>query len=158
MAESKMSVTIGDFTFSGEGSEEWLSKELDKIVERAEFLVKLAPKPASGEEGLGRKGDSGADSSGSDLKISLAKFLKEKDATANQLKKFLVTAVWLHKTKNLTRLKTADVSGALREASQSKINNPSDCLAKNVGAGDVERDGKEFYVTEHGYEKVGIKA
>ncbi len=41
MSESKIEIKIGEFSFSGMGSEEWLAKRLDQIMERAESLINL---------------------------------------------------------------------------------------------------------------------
>ncbi|RKY83799.1 hypothetical protein DRQ11_12510, partial [candidate division KSB1 bacterium] len=80
---------------------------------------------------------------------TLPVFLNEKDATKNQLNKFLATAIWLH-AKGKNRLKTSDITAALKDAQQTRLGNPSDCLNKNVKKGYIEKDGTEFFVTQEG--------
>ncbi len=57
MSESKIEIKIGEITFSGEGDKVWLSEQLDKILDNAKELIRLAPAqppqvmpPASDEE------------------------------------------------------------------------------------------------------------
>ena len=154
MSEAKIEIQIGEVRFSGEGDQEWLTKQLDKILSKAESLIKLAPKPPAGNQA----GHQAADfSNSSDIaNQSLAAFLKAKNATTGQVEKFLATAVWVEAKENKTRLKTSDVSSALSKASQSKLNNPSDKLNKNVAKGFCEKDGKEFFVTQEGKEHLSL--
>lgn len=147
MGEAKIEMKVGRITFSGQGEQEWVAKQLDKILSQAEKLVNLAPE--GNDEDIG---DSGKKPMGKDRTIAgktLAAFLQEKGATKNQVKKFLATAVWLE-AKGKNRMKTADVTKALKDANQSRIGNPADCLAKNFTKGNCERDGAEFFVTDDG--------
>lgn len=80
---------------------------------------------------------------------TLSTFLKEKNVTSNQVKKFLATAIWLE-AKGKQRMTTGDVTKALKDSSQTRLGNPSDSLNQNVTKGFCEKDGKEFYVTEEG--------
>ncbi len=41
MSESKVHVKVGVVEFSGEGEQEWLAKQLDKILEKIPELLKL---------------------------------------------------------------------------------------------------------------------
>ncbi|MGN6294249.1 MAG: hypothetical protein ACTHMV_15995 [Chitinophagaceae bacterium] len=84
----------------------------------------------------------------------MATYLKEKNATTNQVKKFLASAAFLQ-LNGKNRLTTSDISGALKDAKQNKLNNPSDCLNKNIKKGHCEKDGKEFFVTSKGFEDLG---
>jgi hypothetical protein len=148
MAQAKMSITVGPVSFSGEGDDAWLSKQLDKVLEHGPELLKNAPEP------LGGNGSSSEEETqGGGKKVvgnkTLASFLKEKGAATNQNKRFLATAVWLH-DRGQKRLTTRDVSKALSDNSQKRLGNPSDCLNKNVAQGHCEKVGKEFYVTDEG--------
>lgn len=146
MSESKIEIKIGEISFSGEGDQEWLSKQLDKIIEHAGKLIKLAPGPDPGT------GDAGHKPMSKDTEIAkktLPAFLQEKNATTKQVKKFLATAVWLE-AKGQSRLSTGDVTKALNDANQKRLGNPADCLNQNVGRGYCEKDGKQFYVTDEG--------
>jgi len=82
--------------------------------------------------------------------ISLAAFLKEKNATSNQRQKFLATSVWLHDHRNLKRVTTGEVSKVLKENSQTSLRNASQSLNDNVKQGFAEKDGKSFYITDEG--------
>jgi hypothetical protein len=85
----------------------------------------------------------------------LSAFLKDKNATSNQVKKFLATAVWLHDSTGKDRITTAEVRAALKNANQGKLTNPAGCLNQNVGKGHAEKDGGSFFVTEPGRTSLG---
>jgi hypothetical protein len=153
MADAKIDIKIGAVSFAAEGSEKWLSGELDKVLAKAPELAAIAPaEPAGsgGDDGTqhtthGKKGTVG----------TLAHFLKGKNATSNQVKKFLATAVWLHDSTGRDRITTAEVRQALKTANQTKLSNPADCLNQNVGKGFAEKDGGSFFVTEPGRTSLG---
>jgi hypothetical protein len=151
MADAKIEIKVGAFSFTGEGTEKWLSSELEKLLAKIPELVEVAPAEPTGDDdppagGNKKKGKLG----------SLAHFLREKSATDNQIKKFLATAVWLHSTTGKDRLTTGEVKAALKNANQSKINNPSDALNQNVGKGHAEKDGGSFFVTDPGRASLGV--
>lgn len=154
MSISKIEVKIGEFSFSGEGNEDWLSGQLDKILDKAETLIALAPAQNTAPP---QPSHQPADFSGnpSIASKSLANFLKEKNATSNQVTKFLATAAWIE-AKGKKRVSTSDVSSALREASQSKLNNASLNLIQNVQKGFCEKDGNQFFVTQEGKQTLGL--
>ncbi|MCH8845295.1 MAG: hypothetical protein IIC11_00970 [Proteobacteria bacterium] len=140
MSEAKIEIQIGAVKFSGEGDKNWLSEQLDKILENAKELVALAS-PAENSDPAHQEADfSNATSISSQ---PLATFLKSKNATTAQIDKFLATAVWCE-SKGKNRLKTNDITSALKKATQSKLANAADCLNKNVSKGYCEKDGKEF--------------
>ncbi len=147
MSESKIEIKIGQIMFSGQGEQEWVAKQLDKILAQAEKLIQLAP--AAGDD----DGDSSSHKPmGKDTAIAkktLPAFLQEKNATTKQVKKFLSTAVWLE-AKGQSRLETGDVTKALNDANQKRLGNPADCLNQNVTKGYCEKDGKQFFVTDDG--------
>jgi len=147
MSESKIAIKIGQVEFTGEGEQNWLDKQLDKILAQAEKLIKLAPAEQEKQAETGGHREKGKGDSVASM--PLAAFLKSKNATTNQLKKFLATATWLH-AKGAARLETKQITKALKDASQSKIGNPADTLIKNATKGYCERDGKQFFVTEEG--------
>lgn len=145
MSDAKIDIKIGEIQFSGQGEQDWVAKQLDKILEQAEKLIQLAPPPAD-PDGEAHK-PMGNDSE--IAKKNLPSFLNEKAATKNQVKKFLVTAVWLE-AKGQSRIQTSDVTRALQDSKQSRLANPSKCLNDNVAKGYCEKDGKQFFVTEDG--------
>jgi len=147
MSNAKIEVNVGQIRFSGEGEQDWVAKQLDKILAQAEKLIQLVPEP-HGEE----NGGSGMNPMGKDLVIAkktLPAFLQEKGATTNQVKKFLATAVWLE-AKGNSRIQTGDITKALSAANQSKLGNPANSLNQNVAKGHCEKDGKQFFVTGDG--------
>ncbi|ARB44675.1 hypothetical protein [Alloalcanivorax xenomutans] len=146
--EAKVQIKIGQIEFAGEGAEAWVSKQLDKVIENAEKLVALAPKESPSRS----EGERGGKPMGEDSNIaskSLAIFLKEKNATSDQTKKFLATAVWLE-SKGNNRMKTGDVTKALKDSNQTRLGNASQCLSNNLKHGYCERDGSGFFVTTEG--------
>ncbi|HEX74589.1 MAG TPA: hypothetical protein G4N93_05505 [Dehalococcoidia bacterium] len=150
MATARIEFTLGSITFSGEGEENWLSTQLDKIIEKAPDLINIVP--AIQDTGQTRAAIVEQGQILSDAAIAsqtLPNFLKSKGATGKALHKFLATAIWLH-GKGLSRISTSDITKALKDSNQSRLVNPSDCLNKNVSKGLIEKDGKQFFVTDEG--------
>jgi len=150
MGDAKISFSIGGISFSGEGEEVWLTKQLDKIIEKAPDLIEIARSLPSGA--MIDKGAKTPDTTKEDIAISaktLAVFLKEKNATISQERKFLVTSIWLQ-AKGQNRLATRDVTQALKDSNQRRLGNPSRELGKNITQGFIDRDGQGFFVTEQG--------
>src|SRR5579872_473170 len=154
MSEAKIEIKAGSFSFTGEGTEKWLSDELDKLLHKLPDLVKLAPAPMPSSSSAGAGAVSGGGNKNSNLG-TLAAFLKAKNATSNQVKKFLATAVWLHDTTGKDRLETGDVQEALNKNNQGKLTNAAQCLNNNTTKGHAEKDGGSFYVTEEGRQSFG---
>lgn len=91
---------------------------------------------------------------GGKLTQSLASYLSAKQASSNQVKRFLATADWLRQ-KGTSELSTALVSKTLRDNHQSKLTNAAECLNKNAAKGFVEKDGKRFFITSEGLTSLG---
>jgi len=157
MTTSKIEVSIGNFSFNGEGEAAWLSEQLDKILDRAESIVRLASQVTlTSSPPVGQHHEPADFSQANDIaNKTLVTFLKEKNATSNQVEKFLATAAWLE-AKGQNRVSTKDVSAALKNASQKRLTNASDALAKNVSKGFCEKEGNQFFVTQEGKEHLGI--
>ena len=151
MADAKIEIKVGAFSFSGEGTEKWLSGELEKLLAKIPELVDVA----APENGGGDEKDGGGAPKRKVKPGTLSGFLKEKNATSNQVKKFLATAVWLHDSTGRDRITTAEVRTALKTANQGKLTNPANCLNQNVGKGHAEKDGGSFFVTEPGRTSLG---
>jgi len=149
MSESKIEIKIGEITFAGQGEQEWVAKQLDKILAQAEKLIQLASPATANNNDDGGTGHRPMGKDAGIAKKTLPAFLHEKNATRNQVKKFLAAAVWLE-SKGQNRLTTADVTKALKDTNQTRLGNPADCLNKNVGKGYCEKDGKQFFVTDDG--------
>jgi hypothetical protein len=154
MADAKIEIKVGSVSFSGEGDGKWLSEQLDKVIEKLPELANVAPAESEGDRGGGhekhiRKGKKGNIG-------TLAAFLKEKNASGNQVKKFLATAVWLHDSTGQDRVTTGEVKTALKNFNQVKLTNAANCLNQNVGKGHSEKDGSSgFFVTEAGRTSLG---
>lgn len=153
MPNAKIEFTLGTITFSAEAEETWVSDQLDKILQRAPDLIKIAPQttainqPAST---LSRRPSALSDDPISSQ--TLPGFIRAKNARSG-FKKFLATSIWLH-AKGTTRLSTTDVNKALRDSNQSSLSNASDSLSNNVSKGYIEKDGRQFFVTDEGRESL----
>ena len=151
MAEAKIEIKVGAVSFSGEGDGKWLSDQLDKVLEKIPELSKVAPEAPERSGADGGSGTTGKKATG-----NLAAFLKERNATSNQVRKFLATAMWLHDHNKLEFLNTTNVVEALSTAKQSDLTNPSQCLAANVTKGYCQKQGKkQFYITPEGRAELG---
>ena len=151
MAQAKIELKIGGLAFSGDADAAWLEKQLDKLLDFAKSAdvdqnVESADAETEAKPGerTGKRG-------------TLSGFLRSHNATSNQVRKFLATAVWLT-LDGKKRLSTGDVTKALSANHQGKLRNASDCLNRNVKQGRCEKEGKQFYVTEDGFQDIGVPA
>ena len=150
MANAKIDFTIGSISFSGEGEESWLANQLDKIIEKAADLIKIAPSPQVITEGAGIiETHAEAKEDAAIAAHTLPSFLKEKNATSVQKRKFLATALWLQ-ARGQERMMTRDIVRSLKDSSQSRLGNASQELGKNISSGFIARDGDRFFVTDQG--------
>ncbi len=153
MGQSKIEIKIGIVEFTGEGEQEWLGQQLDKIIEKLPELLKIelaSPQASIGPSSESRNTESNPSTG---LPSNLSSYLREKNATSNQVNKFLVTAAFLQ-LGGKTRMSTTDVSNLLKSSNQSRLANASDALNKNVGKGFCEKDGGQFFVTQEGLDFV----
>jgi hypothetical protein len=157
MSDSKIQIKIGNIEFSGEGDSDWLSSQLDKILDKVPELLKITPLAQAEVSNNSIEKETNPKSSTNIAKpTNLAMFLKEKNATSNQVKKFLATSAFLQ-LNGKNRLNTSDITKALKDSNQTKLGNPSEYLNQNVKKGHCEKDGsKEFFVTSHGFEDLGV--
>lgn len=155
MTTSKIEVELGQFKFSGEGESDWLATQLDKILDRMNALAAVATPPAAASNASTSHAPADLSKNPEIASKPLAGFLKEKNATTKQVTKFLATAIWLE-AKGQKRLSTADITGALRNASQNKLNNAADCLNQNVAKGLCEKEGQQFFVTQAGKDSFSL--
>lgn len=157
MSDSKIQIKVGIVEFSGEGNQDWLAAQLDKILDKVPELLKIELANPTNAGGRG----SGVNNPGATLNPSggkpsnLPAFLKDKGATTIQTRKFLAVAAFIQ-LNGKDRLTTADVSSLLSKTSQTKINNPADTLNKNVGKGFCIKEGNSFYVTPEGFSELSI--
>jgi hypothetical protein len=152
MTQAKVQFKIGMIEFSGEGEEAWVATQLDKLIEQAPALLKLAPPTASQNSATNNVNPQGGHADiGND--VPLGTFLKSKNIGSNQVNRFLATAIWLSVRGNKTPTAT-DVTKALSDNHQTKLTNTADCLNQNVAKGYCEKQGKQFYVTPDGFESM----
>jgi hypothetical protein len=158
--EGKVEFSVGPITLSGSGEQEWLEKQLIRILEAAPGLIDVAqPAPdASGSGGAGGVSRSGvtASATGTSFSDTLVSYIKGKNGEDNQVQRFLATADWLRR-RGVTKLTTAAVSKALRDNHQKRLGNPSDCLNQNVSKGFCEKTGDSFFITPDGLAALGHK-
>ena len=148
MTQSKIDVTVGNLSFAGEGEQDWLAEQLDKVLKAAPGIARVQP----GIKG-GATGGSAGEPSG-EFKTTLASYIKEKGAETSQVDRFLVTADWLRR-RGVEKLTTAAVSKALTDNHQKRLANSADCLNKNVSKGHFEKADGGFYITLDGLKKLG---
>jgi hypothetical protein len=155
MGQGKIALTVGSLSFSAEGDEEWLSKQLLKFVEAVPTLRKAAGERA--EQGDGGGDDTGAgDAAATGAAGTLLSRIKAYKAETNHTKRFLATAYWL-KSRGENDLSTAKVTKALSDAHQRKLSNPAQCLNSNVSKGYCEKQGSGFYITAEGLTALGAQ-
>lgn len=141
---SKISLSIGDNSFSAEGDTVWLSEQIKNFTN----LLSM-PQMTEGARKTTSKSLNGAPTTG-----NLATFLKAKDAGTSQNKKFLATAYWLQKN-GASELSTKLITQALTDSKQTRLGNASECLNQNVRQGYCQKAGKGFYVTPEGVSELG---
>jgi hypothetical protein len=147
MAEARLEVLIGSSKFSGEGSESWLSSELNKFL--SELPKKIEQNISQSDIGTTSAPNSKPVNKPASS-VTLPTFLQETNSTTNQVRKFLATAIWLQDKNNDAEIKTADVTKALRDSRQNRLTNAADSLNQNVGKGFCEKTGSGFFVTGEG--------
>jgi hypothetical protein len=151
MADSKIEIKVGAFSFSGEGTGDWLGKQLDKVLAKMPELIGLSEAEDQEDKTDTNKPATATKSAAHGKNATtLAAFIKEKKATSNQVRKFLATAAWLHDTTDQKRLATGDVTKALSDHNQGKLTNPSQSLNNNAKTGGIVKEGKKFYVSDEG--------
>jgi len=154
MADAKVAITVGSISFTGEGEEIWVAKQLDKVLDRAPKLLEIVPAAGGGGDAPDRGPKVAGAHRAKGPQSTLAAFIKAKGGATNQTRRFLATAVWLH-DRGTQRLTSRDVTTALSDNNQKRLGNPADCLNKNVSQGYCEKAGKQFYVTDEGRESLG---
>jgi hypothetical protein len=149
MTVSKIRIRVGEVEVEYEGPQEFLDKKLPTLVSD---LSRMEGSNGSGKSARANKStENGNGNAG-----TLAAFIKEGSRGRSQTGKFLAAAEWLHRKGN-NRVKTGDITKALRENNQGRLGNPADCLNKNVAKGFCEKDGRDFYVTDDGRKELGAE-
>lgn len=155
MSLAKIEFALGTLSFSGEGTEEWLSTQLDRLLE---FSSKISPSVVESTLGGTKQSQDVVNPNTSEISSStLVAFLQKYGATTNQTKKFLATAIWTMAKQNKTTFTTKDVTSALTNAQQQKLGNASQCMANVLKSGQVEKGtAGECYVTPEGRRSLGL--
>jgi hypothetical protein len=152
MSTAKIEFAVGSLSFSGEATEEWLAKQLDKLLKHAETLPVVASSTTEANDP-----PVNAQTSNGIASTTLVAFLQKHGATTNQTKKFLAIALWVMAKQGKTTFSTKDVTLALTNAQQQKLGNASQCMANVLKSGQVEKGpGGECYVTPEGKKSLGI--
>jgi hypothetical protein len=152
MSESKIQIKVGIVEFSGEGDQNWLAAQLDKILEKIPELLQIE----LNSPGVPPANNNNIPPANNGEKPTvLSTFLRERNSTTNQTKKFLATAAYLQLNGKST-LATSDITKALDDSKQGKLNNPSLALINNIKKGYCEKSGKDFYVTPEGFTSIGV--
>lgn len=146
----KVKLAIGNMSFSGEGSEEWLDQHISKLIDtfsQPQLNSSVDSAPSIAEPN--REKTSATE--------SLASYLRSKGGDTVQNDRFLATAGWLSRRgqKDLT---TRAVTTALRENQQKRLGNAADCLNQNVGKGFCEKASGGFFITPEGWAHLGEDA
>lgn len=149
-AQAKVRLRIGDLSFEGEGTQDWLSSQISSFLETA-ITTEFTAKPDAR--------NSSADNTSPDTppNESLASFLRAAGGASNQVQRFLATAAWLSR-RGHKPLTAGLVAKTLQEHEQKRLGNPADCLNKNVAKGYCEKTSSGFIVTDEGWHGLGIKA
>lgn len=161
MNNARIEFKIGNIEFVGEGDQDWVTEQFNKMLDRIPNLVteskKTAPKaiPQITEIPVAPQNTDLFSTQSKDRAIpeNISTFLRKKDAIDKQRRKFLGTAVWLQ-LNGQQLIKTKDVTDALRAARQVRITNPSHQLNQNIAQGFCQKEGRGFYVTPQGVENI----
>jgi hypothetical protein len=161
MANARIEIKIGNIEFISEGEQDWVTEQLDKILDRSKDIVPINKKEAlvipSALEVIPEANHPTDLFSTSKptraIPENLSTFLRKKDAIDKQRRKFLGAAVWLQ-LNGQQMVKTKEVTDALRAARQVKITTPSHQLNQNIAQGFCQKEGRGFYVTPQGVENI----
>lgn len=150
MSTTKIEVSLGQVSFSGEGEQAWLAEQLDKVLKAAPELARAAPTSPPDTAGIDAGTGTGNATS---FVTSLSSYIKEKGGESNQVDRFLISADWLRR-RGTPKLTTALVGKALTDNHQKRLANAADCLNKNVSKGYCEKADGGFYITPEGLKKL----
>lgn len=153
MANARIKFKIGNIEFVGEGEQDWVTEQLDKVLERIPSLASDSKKSTPKAVAKTTQTEQNTTKTDTSNLENLSTFLRKRDAIDKQRRRFLGTAVWLQ-LKGQQMIKTKEVTDALRVARQVKITNPSHQLNQNISQGFCQKEGQGFYVTPQGVENI----
>lgn len=155
MAQAKIKFSFGSLSFSGEGEEGWLTKQLDKLLEAAPQLSSF--QLPDGDSGVPSKPSGESLSISGNFTKALGPYIRSKGGESNQNKRFLATADWLRR-RGEKKLTSTAVKKALSDNQQKRLGNPADCLNKLVTRGICEKNSDGgFFITPDGLAELGSK-
>ena len=165
MANGRLEFKIGKIEFVGEGEQDWVTEQLEKMLERIPALTKqnnainsnaksiISESSLDSEQITANYTPSQPSTSPKAIPENLSTFLRKNDCVDKQRRKFLGAAVWLQ-LNGKTIIKTKEVTDELKIARQIKITNPSHQLNQNINQGFCQKEGNGFYVTPEGVDNV----
>jgi hypothetical protein len=114
MSESKIQVKVGIVEFSGEGEQEWLAKQLDKILEKVPELLKIEVSGSgrpTGNTDNNHNGNGTTTISGLSV-LNIAGKLSNKSGSDLAI----IAAAYLHFVEGKTSFSRDDISSAMKKA------------------------------------------
>lgn len=111
MSDSKIQVKVGIVEFSGEGNQDWLAKQLDKILDKVPELLKIEVGGTKNE-----KGNGGTDTGGKALSRLSVLNIAGKLSAKSGAEVAVAAAAYLHFVKAKPVFSKKDLSAAMKEA------------------------------------------
>ena len=168
MAEARAKIEVSGLEFDLRGDPDWVSEQLEKVLELAYDVADLALSPS--EEPAGDNGEddgTGEDNDGSGSEdpddsqedpiasLSLPAFLAECGAIRDEERKLLAVAAWLH-AKGNDRITVSEVRDTLAAAGERAIHNAAAVLVTAVANGLCKEDDGALFVTDAGRTALGL--
>ncbi|QEC66352.1 hypothetical protein FRZ67_03175 [Panacibacter ginsenosidivorans] len=118
MSDSKIQVKVGIVEFSGEGNQDWLAKQLDKILDKVPELLKIEVGDSTNKDNQNKGGGSGSSNVGGAGTISGLSVLNIAGKLSNKSGSDLViiAAAFLHFVEGKTSFTRDDISTAMKKA------------------------------------------
>ena len=114
MSESKIQVKVGIVEFSGEGNQDWLSKQLDKILEKIPELLKIEMN-APEDDGKAKGAKSGSGNKGKISGLSVLNIAGKLGAKSGADVAIAATA-YLHFVESKSIFNRDEISSAMKQA------------------------------------------
>ena len=112
MSDSKIQVKVGIVEFSGEGNQDWLAKQLDKILEKVPELLKIeVAAPNHTDNGT----DGGAASNGNGKGLSLINIAGKLSCKSGS-DLVIAACAYMHFSLNQKTFTRDDINGTMKKA------------------------------------------
>lgn len=116
MSDSKIQVKVGIVEFSGEGNQDWLAKQLDKILDKIPELLKIEVGDSTNKNSQNNNSGSGRSSGGGTISglsvLNIAGKLSNKSGSDL----VIIAAAFLHFVEGKTSFTRDDISSAMKKA------------------------------------------